>query len=75
MHYDFIAIPAADVPLAVDPTFQHVLQTYASEANKTENRPAPARWTGSGPGLDSLLAARRVGPVEKEYLGPKLRIR
>src|SRR6516162_9877678 len=35
MHYDFIAIPDADVPQAVEPTFQHVLQTYASEANKT----------------------------------------
>jgi uncharacterized damage-inducible protein DinB len=28
-------IPDAEVPQAVDPTFQHVLQTYASEANKT----------------------------------------
>lgn len=35
MHYDFTAIPDADVPLAVDPMFQHILQTYASEANKT----------------------------------------
>jgi uncharacterized damage-inducible protein DinB len=35
MHYDFTAIPDADVPLAVDPTFRHVVQTYASEANKT----------------------------------------
>src|SRR5262245_50816103 len=35
MHYDFIAIPDADVPQAVDPTFQHVLATYASETNKT----------------------------------------
>src|SRR5262249_15237919 len=35
MHYDFIAIPDADVPQAVDPTFQHVVTTYASEANKT----------------------------------------
>jgi uncharacterized damage-inducible protein DinB len=35
MHYDFTAIPDADVPQAVDPNFQHVLQTYASEANKT----------------------------------------
>jgi len=33
--YDFIAIPDADVPQAVDPTFQHVLTTYASETNKT----------------------------------------
>src|SRR5262249_52431241 len=35
MNYDFTAIPDADVPRAVDPVFQHVLQTYASEANKT----------------------------------------
>ena len=35
MHYDFIAIPDADVPQAVEPVFQHVLATYVSEANKT----------------------------------------
>jgi uncharacterized damage-inducible protein DinB len=35
MTYDFIAIPDADVPQGVDPVFQHVLQTYASETNKT----------------------------------------
>jgi hypothetical protein len=35
MRYDFTAVPDADGPQAVDPTFQHVLQTYASETNKT----------------------------------------
>ncbi len=35
MKYDFIAIPDTDVPPAVEPTFQHVLTTYASETNKT----------------------------------------
>src|SRR5579864_5252218 len=35
MHYDYIAIPDADVPQAVEPVFQHVLATYASETNKT----------------------------------------
>jgi uncharacterized damage-inducible protein DinB len=35
MHYDFIAILDADVPQAIEPIFQHVLQTYASETNKT----------------------------------------
>lgn len=35
MHYDFTAIPDADVPRAVEPLFQHVLDTYASETNKT----------------------------------------
>ena len=35
MHYDYVAIPDADLPQAVDPMFQHVVQTYASETNKT----------------------------------------
>jgi uncharacterized damage-inducible protein DinB len=35
MHYDFIAIPDAEIPKAVEPVFQHVVTTYASEANKT----------------------------------------
>jgi uncharacterized damage-inducible protein DinB len=35
MHYKFTAIPDADVPQAVEPVFQHVLTSYASEANKT----------------------------------------
>jgi uncharacterized damage-inducible protein DinB len=35
MHYDYIAIPDADVPHAVEPIFQHIVQTYASEVNKT----------------------------------------
>src|SRR5476651_1608927 len=35
MQYDFIAIPDAEIPKAVDPIFQHVVTTYASEANKT----------------------------------------
>jgi uncharacterized damage-inducible protein DinB len=35
MRYDYTAIPDTDVPQAVDPTFQHLLQTYTSEANKT----------------------------------------
>src|SRR5712671_5243372 len=35
MHYDFIAISDSEVPQAVEPFFQHVLTTYASETNKT----------------------------------------
>ncbi len=35
MNYEFIAIPDAEVPLAVEPVFQHVVTTYVSEANKT----------------------------------------
>jgi hypothetical protein len=35
MQYDFIAIPDAEIPQAVEPVFRHVVTTYASEANKT----------------------------------------
>jgi uncharacterized damage-inducible protein DinB len=35
MRYGFVAIPDADLPRAIQPVFQHVLQTYASETNKT----------------------------------------
>jgi uncharacterized damage-inducible protein DinB len=35
MLYEFIAIPDREVPVAVDPAFQHLLQIYVSEANKT----------------------------------------
>ena len=34
MNYDYIAIPDADVPQAIEPVFQHVVITYANEANK-----------------------------------------
>lgn len=35
MLYDYTAIPDAEVPRAMEPIFQHALQTYASETNKT----------------------------------------
>ena len=35
MHYEFVAIPDEDVPGASDPTFQHLVTTYAGETNKT----------------------------------------
>jgi uncharacterized damage-inducible protein DinB len=35
MNYDYTAIPDADIPRAAEPGFQHILDTYASEANKT----------------------------------------
>jgi uncharacterized damage-inducible protein DinB len=35
MRYDYTAIPDAEVPRAVEPAFQHVVTTYASETNKT----------------------------------------
>ena len=33
MHYDFISILDAEIPKAVEPIFQHVLITFASETN------------------------------------------
>ncbi len=35
MRYEYVAIPDAEIPRAVEPAFQHVVTTYASEANKT----------------------------------------
>ncbi len=35
MHSEYVAIPDAEVPQAVEPAFQHAVVTYASEANKT----------------------------------------
>ena len=35
MIYDFVAISDTEVPQAVEPVFQHVVATYASEVNKT----------------------------------------
>jgi len=35
MNYEYTAIPDAEVPRAAEPVFQHVLDTYASETNKT----------------------------------------
>jgi uncharacterized damage-inducible protein DinB len=35
MHYEFVAIPDEDVPVAVDPAFGHLVSTYAGETNKT----------------------------------------
>jgi uncharacterized damage-inducible protein DinB len=35
VEYDFIAIPDTEIPQAAEPLFQHVVTTYASEANKT----------------------------------------
>jgi uncharacterized damage-inducible protein DinB len=35
MNYEFIAISDEEIPEASEPIFQHILTTYASEANKT----------------------------------------
>ncbi|OWK35647.1 hypothetical protein FRUB_08210 [Fimbriiglobus ruber] len=31
MRYEWVAIPANEIPRAADPLFQHVVDTYASE--------------------------------------------
>ena len=38
MHYDFIAIADADMPQAVELIFQHVVTTYASEAEHQQDQ-------------------------------------
>jgi uncharacterized damage-inducible protein DinB len=35
LSYAHVGIPDADVPIAVEPLFQHALETYAGETNKT----------------------------------------
>ena len=35
MNYEYVAIPDAEIPRAVEPIFQHAVDTYVSEANKT----------------------------------------
>jgi len=35
MLYEWIAIPHAEVPVAADPAYQHVVASYVSETNKT----------------------------------------
>jgi hypothetical protein len=43
MKYDYVAIPDADVPRAVEPVFQHALDTYASEADPSYSPEAAKR--------------------------------
>ena len=60
MNYDFIAIPDADVPQAVEPIFQHVLTTYASETNKTVSV-----WRAVPDGLPfSVAGSRKEGRAD-----------
>lgn len=35
MHYEFVAIPDAEVPVGLEPAFRHTVTTYVSETNKT----------------------------------------
>src|SRR6516162_5343017 len=58
MHYDFSAIPDADVPRAVEPAFQHVLTTYASETNKTASV-----WRAVPDGLLDFRPHEKTNPI------------
>src|SRR3954447_15930191 len=58
MHYDFTAIPDADVPRAVEPVFQHVVTTYASEANKTASV-----WRAVPDALLDFKPHEKVNPI------------
>jgi hypothetical protein len=52
MRYDFIAIPDEEVPQALDPLFQHLVATYASEANKPGSMWRATRFGACGYPLD-----------------------
>src|SRR5579871_1468475 len=58
MHYDYIALPDADVPQALDPRFQHVLATYASETNKTASV-----WRAVPDGLLDFKPHEKANPI------------
>jgi hypothetical protein len=58
MHYDWTAIPDADVPEAVEPIFQHVLATYASETNKTASV-----WRAVPAGLLDFEPHEKTNPI------------
>ncbi len=44
MHYDYIAISPQEIPRAADPLFQHLLDIYTSETDKTIST-----WRGFAP--------------------------
>src|SRR5262245_62626804 len=58
MHYDITAIPDADVSQAVDPIFQHVVTTYASETNKTASV-----WRAVPDGLLDFQPHEKTNPI------------
>ena len=58
MRYEFIAIPDAEVPKAVEPVFQHIVATYASEANKTVSV-----WRAVPDGLLDFKPHEKTNPI------------
>ena len=58
MRYEFIAIPDAEVPKAVEPVFQHIVITYASEAHKTVSV-----WRAVPDGLLDFKPHEKTNPI------------
>jgi uncharacterized damage-inducible protein DinB len=58
MNYDYIAIPDSEVPAAVEPVFQHLVTTYASEVNKTVGV-----WRAVADGKLDFRPHEKVNPI------------
>ncbi len=58
MHYEFTAIPDTEVPVTAEPAFRHVLQTYASETNKTASV-----WRAVPDGLLDYRPHEKTNPI------------
>lgn len=58
LRYAFTAIPDAEVPTARDPTFQHLVTTYASEVNKTASV-----WKAVPDGLLDYRPHAKTNPI------------
>jgi uncharacterized damage-inducible protein DinB len=63
VHYDYVAIPDADVPRAVEPAFQHVVTTYASETNKTASM-----WRAVPDGRLDFKPHERTNPLRTIFV-------
>ena len=71
MQYEYVAIAEAEIPVAAEPVFQHVVTTYVSETNKTASmwravppevldyRPHPKTNTVRTTFVHQLLSERR----------------
>ena len=58
MHYDWTAIAEADIPRAAEPMFQHALDTYVSETNKTASM-----WRAIPEGLLEFKPHEKCNPL------------
>jgi uncharacterized damage-inducible protein DinB len=63
MRYDWIAIPDAEVPAAADPQFRHVVETYASETNKTA-----AMWRAIPDALLDFRPHEKCNPIRTIFV-------